>query len=48
MGLYISKSILEVHGGTISITNNTDGKGATCVVTLPLGDGPEILDNELK
>jgi signal transduction histidine kinase len=35
--LFISKSIIEAHGGTISAGNNEDGKrGATFTFTLPL------------
>ena len=36
LGLYISKSIIEAHGGRIWAENNTDGKGATFSFTLPL------------
>jgi signal transduction histidine kinase len=37
LGLFISKSIIEAHGGTISAGNNEDGKrGATFTFTLPL------------
>ena len=35
-GLFVSKHILKVHGGTISAFNNANNKGATFVVTLPL------------
>ena len=31
LGLFISKSIIESHGGQIWAENNTDGKGATSV-----------------
>jgi signal transduction histidine kinase len=36
LGLFISKSIVEAHGGSISGRNNADGKGATFSFTLPL------------
>jgi signal transduction histidine kinase len=35
LGLFISKSIVEAHGGTISGRNNSDGKGAVFSFTLP-------------
>lgn len=36
LGLYISKNIVEAHGGKIEAYNNPNSKGATFVVTLPL------------
>ena len=36
LGLFISKNIIEVHGGRIWAENNPDGKGATFAFTLPL------------
>jgi signal transduction histidine kinase len=36
LGLYISKKIIEAHGGKIWAENNKDGKGATFAFTIPL------------
>jgi signal transduction histidine kinase len=36
LGLYISKNIVEAHGGKIWAENNTGGKGATFSFSLPL------------
>ncbi len=36
LGLYISKSIIEAHGGIIWAKNNEEGKGATFGFRLPL------------
>ena len=38
LGLFISKNIVEAHGGKIWGENNTDGKGATFVFILPSED----------
>jgi signal transduction histidine kinase len=35
LGLFISKSIIESHGGRIWAENNADGKGATFCFNLP-------------
>jgi signal transduction histidine kinase len=35
LGLFISKSIIEAHGGMIWGENNADGKGATFGFSLP-------------
>ncbi|MGC2668507.1 MAG: HAMP domain-containing sensor histidine kinase [Candidatus Nitrosopolaris sp.] len=40
LGLFISKSIVEVHGGRIWAENNKDGKGATFYFTLPVSKLP--------
>jgi signal transduction histidine kinase len=39
LGLYISKNIIEAHGGTIWAKNNEDGKGATFSFSLPFTNG---------
>jgi signal transduction histidine kinase len=36
LGLYISKSIIEAHGGKMWAENNADGKGATFSFSLPI------------
>ncbi|MDQ3909760.1 MAG: HAMP domain-containing histidine kinase [Thermoproteota archaeon] len=36
LGLFISKSIIEVHGGRIWAENNEERKGATVSFRLPL------------
>lgn len=36
LGLYISKKIIDAHGGKMWAENNKDGKGATFGFTLPL------------
>jgi two-component system sensor histidine kinase VicK len=36
LGLYISKSIIEAHGGKIWAENNPDEKGATFAFSLPI------------
>ena len=36
LGLYISKNIIEAHGGKIWAENNKDSKGATFSFSLPI------------
>jgi two-component system sensor histidine kinase VicK len=36
LGLFLSKNIIESHGGKIGAENNSDGKGATFTFSLPI------------
>jgi signal transduction histidine kinase len=36
LGLFISKSIIEAHGGKILAENYADGNGATFYFSLPI------------
>jgi signal transduction histidine kinase len=45
LGLFISKNIVEAHGGKMWGENNTDGKGATFVVSLPSGENTNNPNN---
>jgi two-component system sensor histidine kinase VicK len=36
LGLFISKSIIDAHGGKMWAENNSDGRGATFYLSLPL------------
>jgi two-component system sensor histidine kinase VicK len=38
LGLFLSKGIIQAHGGKIWAENNNEGKGATLRFTLPLTD----------
>jgi signal transduction histidine kinase len=41
LGLFISKSIIQTHGGRIWAENNSDGIGATFSFTLPISQNKE-------
>ena len=43
LGLYISKNIVEAHGGKMCAENNPDGEGATFTFTLPLSSRKTIM-----
>lgn len=36
LGLYLSKNIIEIHGGKIWCSNNNDGNGATFSFSIPM------------
>ncbi len=36
LGLFVSKAIVQAHGGKIWAENNSDGKGATFTFSLPI------------
>ena len=38
LGLFISRAIVEAHGGRIWAENNRNGKGATFTFTLPIAN----------
>jgi signal transduction histidine kinase len=42
LGLFISKSIVEAHGGKIWAESSSQQKGATFIFTLPLSDQENI------
>jgi len=41
LGLYVAKSIVEEHGGTIAVTSKGENKGSVFTVMLPVGGRPE-------
>jgi hypothetical protein len=41
LGLYISKNIIERHGGTLAISSEGPGLGSTVTISLPL-DAPDF------
>ncbi|MFL6407396.1 MAG: sensor histidine kinase, partial [Nitrososphaeraceae archaeon] len=43
LGLYISKGIVEAHGGKIWAENNSDGGGATFAFSLPVSQRSGLL-----
>ena len=51
IGLDLTRSLVELHHGTIEVHNNDDGKGCEFVVTIPLGNAhlqPEEMITETQ
>ena len=50
IGLDLTRSLVELHHGTITVKNNADGKGCEFCVTIPLGNShlrpDEIVDEQ--
>jgi signal transduction histidine kinase len=42
LGLYIARRIVELHGGTLSVSSAGRGQGATFSIKLPLVAGPPV------
>jgi signal transduction histidine kinase len=45
LGLSLVKNIVELHGGHIVVDENTDGRGAAFIVSLPLDSGMKEQDS---
>lgn len=51
VGLHLTRSLVELHHGTIHTESNADGPGTRFVIRIPLGNShlrPEELDNSDK
>ena len=45
LGLHIARTLIELHGGTIVLHSDGEGRGSTCRITLPrLGSPADISD----
>ena len=48
LGLYITKGIVEAHGGSVGVISGRPNKGTTIYFTLPIvGGGPRILQGHI-
>jgi signal transduction histidine kinase len=45
LGLFISKSIVEAHDGSIWAENNKDGKGATFAFSMPINKQQQLISS---
>jgi two-component system, NtrC family, nitrogen regulation sensor histidine kinase NtrY len=48
IGLVLSRQIAEAHGGTLTLRNRPDARGAEARLTLPIGAGPTADDTTRK
>lgn len=48
IGLAVVKSFVELHGGTIMVTDNENGKGTVVTITIPCGDVSARQETMLK
>lgn len=51
IGLHLTRSLVELHYGTIRVENNPEGAGSRFIVRLPLGNEhlkPEEIETELE
>ena len=44
LGLAIVRHLVELHGGSVGVTSDGEGKGATFTVILPLRDAPVVTE----
>ena len=40
LGLYLSRAVIEAHGGTLSVTS-IEGQGTTCTISLPISSSEQ-------
>jgi len=51
IGLHLTRSLVELHYGTIRVENNPEGKGSRFIVRLPLGNDhlkPDEIETEIE
>ena len=46
LGLYITKGIVEAHGGTVGVKSEGLNKGTTIYFTLPVAEGMPMISHE--
>lgn len=46
IGLHLTKSIVELHNGSITAENNPDAAGARFIISIPLGEQPDAVETE--